>query len=110
MILKIKHEANWEYIRKTKHQLIEKNNQAENAKRIPHTYSMGDQVLIRRGTENKYKAPYNGLYMITKGNENSTMRIRVQNVEDTYNSRRITPNIAMADIAHGGSAICGIQG
>jgi hypothetical protein len=36
---------------KEKKQLIEKNNEAENAKQIPHTYNIGDKVLIRRGTE-----------------------------------------------------------
>jgi uncharacterized protein YjaZ len=56
----IKHEANWEFIRKRKQQLIEKNNEAENAKQIPHTYNIGDKVLIRRGTENKFEAPYEG--------------------------------------------------
>ena len=75
MILNIKHETNWEYIRKRKQKLIEKRNQAENAKRAPHTYRIGDQVLIRRGTENKYETPYQGPYQITKVNENGTMRI-----------------------------------
>jgi hypothetical protein len=56
MIFNTKHEANWEFIRKRKQQIIEKNNEAENAKRIPHTYNIGDKVLIRRGTENKYEA------------------------------------------------------
>ena len=102
MILNIKHEANWEYIKKRKQDLIEKNNQAENAKRTPHTYRVGDKVLIRRGTENKYETPYKGPYQITRVNENGTVRIRVQNVEDTYNIRRITPYIAADDITHGG--------
>ena len=35
-----------------------KNNLAENAKRIPHRYKVGDKVLLRRGTENKYEMPY----------------------------------------------------
>jgi hypothetical protein len=52
MIFNIKHEANQEFIRKRKQQLIEKNNEAENAKRIPHTYNIGEKELIRRGTEN----------------------------------------------------------
>ena len=84
-----------------KQQFIEKNNQAENATRIPHTYRIGDQVLIRRGTENKYEMPYKGPYTITKVNENGTMRIRVESVEDTYNIRTKTPYIAVADIPHG---------
>jgi hypothetical protein len=60
MIFNIKHEANWEFICNRKQQLIEKNNEAENAKRIPHTYNIGDKVQIRRGTENKYEAPCEG--------------------------------------------------
>jgi hypothetical protein len=65
MIFNIKHEANWELIRKRKQQLIKKNNEAKNAKRIPHTYNIGDKVLIRRGTENKYEAPYEGPYTLS---------------------------------------------
>jgi hypothetical protein len=58
MIFNIKHEANWEFIQKRKKQPIEKNNEAENAKQIPHTYNIGDKALIRRGSENKYEAPF----------------------------------------------------
>jgi hypothetical protein len=98
MIFNIKHEANWEFIRKRKHHLIEKNNEAENAKRIPHTYNIGDKVLIRRGTENKYEGPY----PITKVNDNGTVRLKVNNVEDTYNIRRLTPYLGTESIDHGG--------
>jgi hypothetical protein len=56
MILNVKHEANWEYIRARKQNIILKN-KAENAKRIPHTYNVGSKVLIKRGTENKYETP-----------------------------------------------------
>jgi hypothetical protein len=90
MIFNIKHEANWEFIRQRKQQLIEKNNEAEYAKRIPHTYNIGDKVLIRRGTENKYEAPYEGPYPITKVNDSGTVCVKVNNVEDTYNIRRLT--------------------
>ena len=110
MILNIKHEANWEYIRKRKQQLIEKNNQAENAKRPPHTYRIGDQVLIRRGTEIEYETPYKGPYTITKAKENGTVRIQVGNVKDTYNIRRIARFIACLTLLVGESAICGING
>ena len=62
MIFNIKHEANWEFILEQT-QLIEKSNNAENAKSIPHSCSIGDKVLnMRRGTENKYKLPYEGPY------------------------------------------------
>mgnify|MGYP003513462981 FL=1 len=102
MILNVKHEANWEYIRARKQKIIEKNNKSENSKRIAHQYTVGDQVLLRRGTENKYETPYQGPYTILKINDNGTVRMMVKNVEDTYNIRRLTPYIGPDDIVHGG--------
>ncbi len=64
MIFNIKHVANWEYIRQRKQQIIDKNNQRENARRVKHVYSVGDQVLLKRGTENKYETPYKGPYEV----------------------------------------------
>jgi hypothetical protein len=102
MILNVKHEANWEFIRARKQKIIHKNNQAENAKRTPHKYSVGDKVLLKRGTENKYEAPYEGPYTILKINDNGTVRLKVKNVEDTYNIRRLIPFHDADTIAHGG--------
>jgi hypothetical protein len=102
MILNVKHEANWEFIRQRKQTIIDKNNKAENAKRIPHQYAVGDQVLLRRGNEQKYEAPFLGPYTLTRINENGTVRMIVNNVEDTYNIRRLTPYIGPNDIVHGG--------
>ena len=85
MILNVKHEANWEFIHERKQMIIEKNNKAENAKRIPHTYAVGDKVLLKRGMENKYETPYKGPYTIIKVNDNGTVQMKVKNVEDSYN-------------------------
>jgi hypothetical protein len=74
MIFNIKHEANWDYIRQRKQKLIDKNNQRENASRIPHVYNIGDKVLLKRGTENKYEAPYKGpFHQIRQVNNNGTV-------------------------------------
>jgi hypothetical protein len=102
MILNVKHEANWEYIRARKQNIILKNNQAENARRIPHTYNVGDKVLIKRGTENKYKTPYQGPYSITQVNEHGTVRMMIKKVEDTINIRRLVPSLNTDNIPHGG--------
>ena len=102
MILNVHHEANWEFIRARKQKIIEKNNKAENAKCIAHTYSVGDKVLLRRGTENKYEMPYQGPFVILKVNDNGTVRMQVKNVEDTYNIRHLTPYLGTEDIGHGG--------
>jgi hypothetical protein len=50
MMLYVKHKANWEYIRVRKQKISLKNKKAENARRIPHTYNIGDKVLLKRGT------------------------------------------------------------
>jgi hypothetical protein len=105
--LNVKHKANWEYIRARKQKIIEKNNKAENATRIPHTYAIGDRVLLKRGTENKYETPYQGPYTITNVNENGTVRMLINNVEDTVNIRRLTPFIGAEDIPHGG--VCSMR-
>jgi hypothetical protein len=102
MILNVKHKANWEYIRAQKQNIIIKNNKAENAKRTPHTYNVGDKVLIKRGTEKKYETPYQGPYTITQANENGTVRMMIKNVEDTINIRWRTPYLNTDNIPHVG--------
>jgi len=91
MIFDIKHTANWEYIRARKQQLINKNNERENSKRIEYEYQVGDKVLLRTGTENKYEQPYSGPHPILKINNNGTVRIQKGAVTETVNIRRITP-------------------
>jgi cleavage and polyadenylation specificity factor subunit 1 len=102
MIFNIQHVANWEYIRQNKQTLIDKNNKAENAKRVTHNYKVGDLVLLRKGTENKYKTPYQGPFDILKVYDNGTVRLRVGAVEDTYNIRRVTPYTKADALDHGG--------
>jgi hypothetical protein len=91
MIFNIKHTANWEYIRARKQEIIHKNNQRENSKRTPHTYRVGDKVLLRVGTENKYEQPYAGFHTITRVFMNGTVRLRMGDVTDTVNIRRLQP-------------------
>ena len=46
-ILNISHKADWKIIRDRKQKLINRNNLRENAKRMNHTYNVGDNVLIK---------------------------------------------------------------
>ena len=107
MIFNIQHKANWEYIRQRKQKIINKNNQKENAKCIPHNYKEGDLVMLEKGTENKCESPFSGPHKIMKVNDNGTVRVEVKNVTDTYNIRRIKPYISAADQDHGGG--CNMQ-
>ena len=102
MIFNIQHQANWEYIRQRKQKIINKNNLRENSTRVKHVYQIGDKVLIRRGTENKYEAPYKGPYDIEKVYDNGTVRLTVNAVTDTYNIRRLVPFQTPDTINHGG--------
>lgn len=91
MIFNIQHTANWEFIRQRKQALIKKNNARENAKRIPHTYAVGDQVMLKKGTENKYEAPYSGPHTILQVFMNGTVRLQKGAVIETVNIRRLEP-------------------
>ena len=102
MVLNVEHTANWEYIRSRKQKLIDKNNQRENAKRTPHTYEVGDKVMLRKGSENKYETPYSGPHPILQVNKNGTVRLQMGAVTDTVNIRRIEPHKAAPDSIHGG--------
>ena len=102
MIFNIQHKANWDIIKQRKQLLINKNNVQENKKRIPHTYEVGDQVLLRKGTENTYKSPYSGPHTILQVNDNGTVHMKVKKVTDTYNIRRLTPYVSTQTSNHGG--------
>ena len=91
-ILNTKFEADWNFIRSRKQKIIKQNNQRENAKRHPHQYSVGDQVLMKKESKSKYgHASYEGPFTIAKVNTNGTVRIRKGAVTDTFNIRLIKP-------------------
>ena len=91
LVFNMKHQADWEAIKAQKQNKIDLNNERENSKRIPHEYRVGDKVLLRRGTENKYESPYSGPFTILQVNDNGTVRMKVKSVTDTYNIGRIKP-------------------
>jgi hypothetical protein len=91
MVLNTRYLADWTAIKTRKQDLIRKNNQIENSKRIPHQYRIGDQVMLENHRANKYEQPYKGPYLITQVNENGTVRLKMGAVTDTVNIRRIHP-------------------
>ena len=101
MIFNVEHTANWEYIRQKKQALINKNNERENSKRIPHTYSPGDKVMLKIGTENKYEQPNSGPHTIVGVHTNGRVRLRIGAVTDTVNIRRIEPYKDSTTSIHG---------
>jgi hypothetical protein len=102
MIYNVQHTANWEYIRSRKQKLIKKNNINENKHRIPHTYNVGDKVMLRKGSENKYGQPYSGPHSILQVNMNGTVRLQLGAITDTINICRTGPYKEAPDSIHEG--------
>jgi hypothetical protein len=92
MILPIKFQADWAYIRRQKAKAIAKNNDRENDGRIAHTYKVGDKVLYRKhGILRKLDIPRRGPYQITKVYNNGTVKLKRGVVSERVNIRHLTP-------------------
>jgi hypothetical protein len=93
----VKFQADWQYIKERKQRLINQNNERENAKRTPHDYKVGDQVMIEQYQHLKYGQPkYTGPHEIDRVNDNCTVRLRQSTanggaVYRTWNIRNIYP-------------------
>jgi hypothetical protein len=48
MVLRVRFNADWAYISQKQQRQTQKDNQRENAKRIPHQYHIGDKVLYKK--------------------------------------------------------------
>ena len=70
---------------------------------------MGDEVLIKRGTENKYEAPYKGPYHIMRVHDNGSACMTVNQLTDTYNIRHLIPYNSQNGPDHGGKCIMWIS-
>ena len=95
-ILNIKHEANWQYIKQRKQQLINKNNARENAKRKPHEYKANDKVLVKNPDNRKFGSnPYIGPFTVTSVNNNGTVELQQDltkgSVTKPWNIRQLKP-------------------
>ena len=89
--------ADWKYIKDRKQKLILQNNTRENKTRRPHTYAVGDKVLVQQDPNQKHgKDPYKGPYEIVQVYDNGTVKLRQGTnnggaVTQTWNIRAIIP-------------------
>ena len=93
-LMNIKFKADWKYIKQRKQEIILKNNKTENQNRIPHTYQIGDQVLldIIDTSKSKYGMnPFDGPFTVKHVNDNGTAVLQMGAVLDTWNIRNIKP-------------------
>ena len=69
-----------------------KKQKREKAKRLQHTYQIGDRVLIKQAQNTKYGSDtYDGPHTVVQVNSNGTLRIREGPTTDTYNIRQVVP-------------------
>ena len=95
-LLNVSFEADWQYIKERKQRLILQNNKRENRTRIPHTYSQGDQVMIKDDPGRKHGHPlYEGPYTVVRVNDNGTVALSKAApggaVYTTWNIRNVYP-------------------
>jgi transposase InsO family protein len=92
----IRFEADWQYLKARRQQVIKHNNERENSKRTPHTYIVGDNVMVDQPLHRKYGTPkYKGPYTVDSVNDNGTVRLRIPKgigaIYETWNIRNIHP-------------------
>ena len=96
-MLNVSFPADWECIRERKQKLILQNNKRENAKRIAHTYTIGDKVMLSDPPNRKHGADYyRGPLTVTKVNDNGTLELRSDAttggaLTSTWNIRNVYP-------------------
>ena len=91
-ILNTTFDVDWTAIKHRKQQMIRKNNQYENSKRLRHTYRVGDKVLFQEIQTRKYgKDLWSGPYKIRQVRNNGTVVIKKKSVLDSVNIRLIKP-------------------
>ena len=89
--------ADWQYIKERKQRLIVQNNRKENRRRTPHTYHVGDRVMIRLMPSRKHGSfKYTGPHTLTRINDNGTVKLRKDAarggaVYETWNVRNLEP-------------------
>jgi hypothetical protein len=96
-ILNVRFQADWKYIKERRQKMIIQNNERENARRVPHTYVVGDSVMVEQHQHRKYGQPrYMGPFTVDRVNENGTIRLRQETatggmVYRTWNIRNVHP-------------------
>ena len=99
-ILNVSFEADWQYIKERKQRRIRQNNARENRTRADHTYSPGDQVMVRLNPSRKHgSAQFEGPYTVVRVNDNGTVQLSKVTpaggaVYSTWNIRNLDPCMA----------------
>ena len=100
MFLDTKVDINWEEIKIRKQERIHRSNVRENEKRIDHTYSQGDLILLKRpGILRTLTLPFAGPYKVVRHNRNGSITIeKAPNDIEKVNIRQVHPYFSANDV------------
>jgi hypothetical protein len=94
MIMMTSFMAHWQSICQRHQAITDYDNLCENARRVPHTYSVGDFVLIRQDTHGKLAKPTRGPYRlidVARQHVNGTVVVDLNHSHETINIWRLIP-------------------
>jgi hypothetical protein len=92
MLFDLAFKANWKNIEERKRTRIQDSNERENAKRIRHTYKVGDLVSKDRNQlQPKLHRPRDGPYTVEKVYSNGILKIRKGIISEKVSIRRLNP-------------------
>ena len=92
MLLPVKYRINWDNVRTRKQELINSNNLKENKKRLPHTYNVGDNIVLEKpGKIRKLDTPRTGPHEIIQTYTNGNVKIQRGLILERVNIQRVSP-------------------
>jgi transposase InsO family protein len=94
MIMPTSYMAHWQSICQRRQAITDRDNLHENARRVSHTYSVGDLVLIHQDTCGKLAKPTRGPYRlidVARQHINGTVVVDLNHSHETFNIRQLIP-------------------
>jgi hypothetical protein len=92
MIFDLSARVSWKDVKRRREEASQRNNERENAKRLPYKYKEGDMVLLHKGgIRRKLYAPREGPYRIQTVYSNGIVKIQKGIVSQKVSIRRISP-------------------
>jgi hypothetical protein len=89
------HVVHWQSIHQRREAITNCNNLHKNVCRVPHTYSVGDLVLIPQDTHGKLAKPTRGPYRllidVASQHVNGTVVVDLNHSHKTFNIRQLIP-------------------
>ena len=96
MVFNLSTVIDWKAITARKQAQVDRDNLLENANRVSHDYTIGDQVYVKvDGIKRKLKNKKRGPYRITHIHTNGTVRIQKGNVNECINIHRLKPHFTL---------------